>query len=128
MLREWIAVAVGGALGASLRHLLSSLFAVIGPTWLPLATLFANVLGCFAIGAIVQWSLTHEISKEWWVTGIRVGLLGGLTTFSSFGHDIVKLWHDDRAHFSIGLALAHIALGLTAVAAGLAWMQSRGDQ
>ncbi|MEM7477222.1 MAG: fluoride efflux transporter CrcB [Planctomycetota bacterium] len=128
MLKEWIAVVLGGVLGVSLRHLLASLFALIGSAWLPFATLAANVIGCFAIGILAQWSLQQETSKEWWVIGARVGLLGGLTTFSSFALDVAKLWNQDQRGFSVGLATGHVILGLIAVFAGLAWMRATNSQ
>ena len=126
MHREWIAVAIGGMLGAVARHALSWLFSHIGPTWLPIATLLANVVGCFAIGALAQWSMQQELSKEWWVVGVRVGLLGGLTTFSSFALDIIVHWNDSRTTHSIALLAGHLVLGILAVAAGLAWAKDTG--
>lgn len=119
MAREWIAVALGGMLGAVSRHALSWIFSLIGPSWLPIATLAANVGGCFLIGLLSHWAFHRQLSAEWWVIGIRVGLLGGLTTFSSFGLDLVRLWTEDRSWYAINLGLAHIVLGLLAVVAGL---------
>lgn len=124
MMKEWIAVAAGGMLGATLRHALSGLFSLIGPGWLPIATLIANVSGCLAIGALVQWSLQENLSSHWWVVGARVGLLGGLTTFSSFGLEIVRHWQDERSAMSVCLAIGHLALGLAAVIVGMMWMRS----
>ena len=95
----------------------------MNPTWLPIATLVANIGGCFAIGALAQWSLHHDIGKEWWVVGVRVGLLGGLTTFSSFALDVARLWNDSNRSLSAGLAASHLVLGLLAVAAGMICMQ-----
>ncbi len=119
MIREWIGIGLGGMAGAVARHGLTQLFSLIGPAWLPIATLTVNVGGCFAIGALAQWSLQQELPKEWWVVGLRVGLLGGLTTFSTFGLDIVRLWNENQRSASTGLLLGHLVLGVTAVAAGL---------
>ncbi len=119
MMKEWIAVACGGMLGAVLRHALSGVFSLISPAWLPIATLVANVLGCLAIGALAQWSFHQQLSSHWWVVGARVGLLGGLTTFSSFGLDIVRLWQTQRTSHSMALAAAHLILGLMAIAIGM---------
>lgn len=121
MLIESIAVAAGGLLGAVLRHALLGLFSLLGVSWLPISTLTANVLGCFAIGVLAQWSFHQQLTNHWWVVGARVGLLGGLTTFSSFGLDIVRLWQADRTSYAIFLCAAHVALGLGAVVAGLNW-------
>ena len=120
MMREWFAVAVGGILGGTMRHSLSLIFFRLGPAWLPIATLIANILGCFAIGVLAEWSFQQQLVGHWAVIGARVGLLGGLTTFSSFALDVIRLWHEDRATQALGLASSHLVLGLVAVIAGMA--------
>ena len=117
---NWIAVGVGGMLGSMARYGLLQLFSAIGPAWLPAATLSANVLGCFAIGYVSQWAFHQQLTGTWWIVGIRVGLLGGLTTFSSFALDVLREWQNGRAGFSVALVCMHVALGLAAVAAGVA--------
>ncbi len=121
MLRECLAVAAGGALGSLGRYALLLLFSLLGGAWLPIATLVANAVGCFAIGWVAQWAVQQEMTNHWTVVGVRVGLLGGLTTFSSFALDILRLWQTDRAGLSTMLAVAHIALGITCVALGM-WL------
>lgn len=119
MIREWIAVALGGLIGTVLRHSTGNLLTLIGASWLPLATLIVNVVGCFAIGYLAQWSLAQSLENHWWVVGLRAGVLGGLTTFSSFGLDIVRLWQSARPEAAVGLASAHIILGIGAVILGM---------
>lgn len=111
-------------LGALLRHALATLFSLIGHAWLPIATLVANILGCLAIGALAQWSIEQQLTKHWWVVGLRVGVFGGLTTFSSFALDLVRLWQEERTTQSLVLAVAHLVLGLTAVVVGMIWVRS----
>lgn len=119
MIREWIAVALGGLIGTVLRHSTGNLLTLISASWLPLATLIVNVVGCFAIGYLAQWSLAQSLENHWWVVGLRAGVLGGLTTFSSFGLDIVRLWQSARPEAAVGLASAHIILGIGAVILGM---------
>lgn len=85
------AIAAGGALGAVARFLTAAAVA----RWLggdfPHATLAVNVLGCFAMGALIgasaaAWSPGPELRA-----GIFVGLLGGFTTFSAFSLDVASL-------------------------------------
>ena len=118
-MKEWIAVALGGMLGALLRHTLSWIFVQIGPAWLPIATLTANVAGCLAIGWLAQWAMQLSLTYEWWAIGLRVGLLGGLTTFSSFALDVIRIWHEHRGLYSLSLILAHLLLGFAAVLIGI---------
>ena len=120
MLKDWIAVGLGGMLGSLARYGIMLLFALIGPAWLPIATLAANVLGCLAIGYVSQWAYHAELTHHWWVVGVRVGLLGGLTTFSSFGLDVIREWQAGRTTFSLALVAAHCAAGIAAVALGIA--------
>ncbi len=125
MLKEWIAVAVGGMLGALARHAIYWLMSLMGPAWLPLATLLVNVLGCFLIGMLVQWSFQAGITTSWYVVGMRVGFFGGLTTFSAFSLDLVRLWYEDRTLGSLMLAASHLVLGFIAVVVGMALVESR---
>jgi fluoride exporter len=119
MVREWVAVAVGGMVGTVLRHSTVAFFSFVGDSWLPIATLLVNVVGCFAIGYLAQWSLAQNLENHWWVVGLRAGVLGGLTTFSSFGLDIVRLWQSARPEVAVGLASTHVVLGIGAVVFGM---------
>ncbi len=119
MIREWIAVAIGGLMGTVIRHGTARLFSLAGPMGVPTATLCVNVAGCFAIGYLAQWSISQQLENHWWVVAIRAGVLGGLTTFSSFGLDIVRLWQAERPEAAVGLATAHVVLGLAAVIFGM---------
>jgi len=117
MLREWIAVGIGGMAGASLRHLIAVLLHLAGNPWPPLATFLANAAGCFAIGALFAWSEIHQSQSHWLTVGVRVGILGGLTTFSSFALEAVLLWRE-RPLWGLGLIAIHIAVGILALACG----------
>ena len=119
MVREWMAVAVGGLVGSVLRHGTVGIFSLIGVAWMPLATLAVNIVGCLAIGFLAQWSLAQNLENHWWVVGLRAGVLGGLTTFSSFGLDVVRLWQAERPEVAVGLASAHVLLGIGAVVVGM---------
>ncbi|MFK7735988.1 MAG: fluoride efflux transporter CrcB [Pirellulaceae bacterium] len=121
MIKEWLAVGLGGMLGAIARHWLCHLFSLAGPNWLPFATLTANILGCLAIGVLFQWSAQQTIQNDWWVVAIRVGLLGGLTTFSSFALEIARFMQSERFGTAIGLVFAHVVIGITATIIGLRW-------
>ena len=82
-----VSIGLGGAIGALSRYFLSShITHVFGPGF-PLGILIVNVLGCFAMGVIAEfsalsWSLSPEM-RSLLVTGI----LGGFTTFSAFALD-----------------------------------------
>lgn len=82
MISTLLQVALGGAVGASLRWLLGvGVLRLTGPTAFPVAVLGANVLGSFLMGVFVVMAahrgLTHLSPL------VMTGLLGGFTTFSA---------------------------------------------
>ncbi|MCU0856650.1 MAG: fluoride efflux transporter CrcB [Rhodobacteraceae bacterium] len=111
-------VALGGAIGASLRYL-AGLWVVrlLGHTPFPVAILAVNVVGCFAmglfIGAAAQRGLTH-LSPF-----VATGILGGFTTFSAFSLEAVTLWErGDLAAAALYVTLS-VVLSILALFAGL---------
>jgi fluoride exporter len=91
----WLLVAIGGAVGASLRHGVNVLFAeyVVGrdPAF-PWATLVVNWLGCLLIGVLTGLVIERYGNEAAWLRPLLiVGLLGGFTTFSSFALETSNL-------------------------------------
>lgn len=114
-----MAVAAGGMIGSVLRHLVNiSLNRVTGPFGIPTATLVVNVVGCFAIGILAAAAKKYEWLDTSGELFVRVGILGGLTTFSSFGLEVFKLWQSDRPGLAIVLIGLNLSLGLGAVLLG----------
>ena len=111
-------VALGGAIGASLRWLTGVLMLrVLGPSDFPLAILTVNVIGSFLMGVFVvaaaQKGLTH-LSPF-----VMTGLLGGFTTFSAFSLETMTLIERGQIAsaslyilLSVGLSVGALALGL----------------
>ena len=113
----WIAIAVGGALGSVARHGVNHLVHV---RWLttrfPIGTVVVNVAGCLMIGLLAGLLASERIAlREHWREFVFVGLLGGFTSFSTFGLDTFLL---TRTH-SAGQAAVNVAIqvisGLAAV-------------
>lgn len=117
----WLAIAVGGALGSVARHGVNVLIHGRWPTAkFPLATLVVNVAGCLVIGLLAGLIMSERLTlRFYWREFLFVGILGGFTTFSTFGLDTITL---ARAH-SVSAALwnvtAHVLIGLLAVQAGI---------
>ena len=102
------AVFVGAGCGACLRWWLGLALDPIFPT-LPFGTLTANLLGGYLIGvAMVTFSVKSGLPPEIRLLVIT-GLLGGLTTFSTFSAEVVSLL--ERAQFGWALATAGVHLG-----------------
>lgn len=89
----WIAVAVGGAIGSMARHGINHL---VHERFLlsrfPFGTVVVNVGGCFVIGLLAGLLASNRISMRFYAREfVFVGLLGGFTTFSTFGLDTFTL-------------------------------------
>lgn len=83
-------ISVGGAFGCCLRWWLGLMFNAVFPT-LPLGTLAANLIGGFLIGVAVGVFNHHpSLPSEWRLFAVT-GVLGGLTTFSTFSAEVVNL-------------------------------------
>jgi len=115
-----LAVGLGGFLGAILRYWLSSVLLERFRGAFPLGTLAVNVLGCFAIGVLWGWVEEQRALSEHARLFLSVGLLGGLTTFSTFGLETVTLWRDGEESLALGSIAANLSLGLGAVVLGRA--------
>ena len=119
-----ISIACCGGLGALLRYAISGWAASIWVTPFPIGTLIVNVVGCGFLGALAQAAELSAAISPTWKTAIAVGLLGGLTTFSTFGAQ--TFYCLARGHLNIAVAniAANVMLGLLAVWLGAAMMRS----
>jgi len=100
-------VATGGALGAILRLVSSSFFNLFFPN-LPIGTFFANVLGSFIIGLLIN-ALEMRSSSEIFIKYfLIVGVLGSYTTFSSFSYEVIELYNNKKLFLSIIYILASV--------------------
>ena len=117
-------VALGGAIGAAGRYQLGRAVShLAGPNAIfPWPTLAANVLGCLAMGALVGW-LAREGGSESTRLLLGVGLLGGFTTFSAFGLEMLLLVERGSPGLALGYAAISVAAGFAALWLGLAAMR-----
>ena len=116
-------VALGGALGASLRYLCGVAWvAQAGVARGPWATAAINVTGSLAMGLLIGW-LAHRAAGGAATDRLRLllatGVLGGFTTFSSFSLEAV-LMLERRAYAAAGgYMLGSVVLGIAGLSAGL---------
>ncbi len=119
----WLAVAVGGALGAVCRYAISLYWPAEHGSF-PWATLSANALGALLIGIFYVLLVEKSLLAPQWQPLITVGFLGALTTFSSFALDAVLLWQQGQGLIALGyivtslllcLLLARVGIGFTRV-------------
>ncbi|MCB1429800.1 MAG: fluoride efflux transporter CrcB [Nitratireductor sp.] len=119
-MQHLVLVAIGGALGASGRHLANlAALRLAGPNF-PWGTMFVNIAGSLAMGLFIGWLTrrTGGASNELRLL-VATGFLGGFTTFSAFSLDFAVLWERGAAGGAVLYAVASVVLAIIAVFAGL---------
>jgi len=111
-------VALGGAIGASVRYLFGvGAMRLTGPTEFPYAILSVNIIGSFLMGVFVVAAANRGLTH--FSPFVMTGLLGGFTTFSAFSLETVNLMERGQFGFaalyvalSVGLSIMGLMLGL----------------
>jgi CrcB protein len=120
----WVAVAVGGALGSMARFAVQLGVERVTGRAVPGATAIVNIGGCFVIGLLAgalagdRLQLSSEMRAF-----VFVGLLGGFTTFSSFGLDTLVLVQEGRAVTAATNVAVQLAVGFLGLYGGYAMMR-----
>jgi CrcB protein len=105
MINSMIAVAIGGAIGASIRFGVNQLTLHVLQVPLFWATLAVNVVGCFFMGMAFNYFNQPAMVSETMRLFITVGLLGALTTWSTFSMETVLMIQNDQIVKAIGYTL-----------------------
>lgn len=113
-------VGLGGFIGSVFRYLLSGLAQQISRSAsFPHGTLVVNVFGCFLIGLLTYLAESRGLFTDESRAFVFVGVLGGFTTFSTFGNETMKLLRDGESFLASVNIAAHVLLGLAFVWIGL---------
>jgi len=109
---------IAGGCGCLLRYGLAGWAQRLGNGSFPVGTLTVNVIGCAALGLLASLFTGPMLIREEYRLAILVGLLGGFTTFSTFGYETITLTNDGQFGIaslnlllSNGLGLATVWLG-----------------
>ena len=115
-----IAVASGGAIGATLRLLISTVVNKTVVHTLPFGTLAVNLLGSLLIGLLFAYFHLNTSLSPHLKTFLITGILGALTTYSTFA--IESFFLLESGHYAH--AFANMALNLfgTILFAGIGYM------
>ena len=131
VLLNLVAVALGGAIGASFRYLVGLLASAAIPAGtvfasVPVGTLCANVVGCFVIGLLSCFFSSADFAgRDTWRLFAITGVLGGFTTFSTFSLESITLFGENPAAggaYAVGtLAVCLVAAFLGRALGRIAW-------
>ncbi len=115
-MRILLLVGLGGAFGSMARYLISGWVQSLIPRPIfPFGTLVVNVVGCFVIGLLSYLADTRQALSPEIRTFLMLGILGGFTTYSTFGNETMNLWRDGQTALGLGNIAAQLLFGLTAV-------------
>ena len=90
-MERFLLICLGGAVGTGLRYLTSG----VAASWLgadfPYGTFLVNIAGSFLIGIIQEVGTTSLLISDTARLFLAVGIMGGMTTYSSFSYETVRL-------------------------------------
>lgn len=82
MRKDFLAVAIGGAIGTALRILLDIMLSLVFFTMSMVSIITINATGSFLLGFLVAGIWTRKATPQWMKLAVGPGLLGAFTTFS----------------------------------------------
>jgi CrcB protein len=109
-------VGLGGFIGSVLRYLASGYVQQLtSSVEFPYGTLAVNLAGCLTIGFLSQLADAQGIFSSESRAFVFVGILGGFTTFSTFGNETMNFLRNGETGPALANVAAHLLLGLGAV-------------
>jgi CrcB protein len=111
-----VMVGIGGFIGSVMRYLIGGYVQqVTRSIGFPSGTLAVNMLGCFTIGFLSQLAENRGVFSSESRAFVFIGILGGFTTFSSFGNETLNLARDGEMLHAVANIGLNVFLGLSAV-------------
>lgn len=120
MMKQLVAIAVGGAVGAVLRYGASTAVYALAGRGFPYGTLAVNVAGSAVMGLLFVLLVERLDADPVWRAALLVGLLGSFTTFSTFSMETLALMEEGAAVKALANILASVLLCLAGVWLGVA--------
>ena len=116
---RFLAVAIGGALGAMSRYAVALLVANFWTRDFPLATLLINVSGSFVLGLFSTFAAERSALDPLWRLLIATGFVGAYTTFSTFEYETQRLTESGAAWWGLINIVTSVVAGFVAVQLGV---------
>lgn len=113
-------VCIGGAVGSSLRFVISNLVQSQSSSGFPYGTLLVNLIGCFIIGLLIGISISAQTKlNDNLKLLFATGFCGGFTTFSAFSAESIALIDKGELGLAASYIVSSLILGLGATFAGI---------
>lgn len=116
---RYLAVMLGGALGAASRYAVGVSVSKLYSGPFPLGTFLINVSGSLLIGFLMGWLLNRPGVDAHWRLFLVTGILGGYTTFSSFEWESLVSLRSGSNSTALLYLISSVAVGLIAAWLGL---------
>ncbi|MBX9804895.1 MAG: fluoride efflux transporter CrcB [Alphaproteobacteria bacterium] len=112
MLTTYIAIGLGGALGALSRFGLGRLLPATAFTHFPLQIFLVNAIGCLMMGVVLESMAFYGALSAPMRSFLTTGFLGGFTTFSAFALEFGLLVDKDLPAHAIFYAVSSVMVSL----------------
>ena len=122
MIQSILQVALGGAIGASLRYLTNVGARSLFGAGYPFGTLIVNIVGSFLMGFLVV--ILARKGGNHLAPFLMTGVLGGFTTFSAFSLDTLTIWERGEPVSAFIYVAVSVLVSLAAIVAGLSVARS----
>ena len=116
---DLVVVAIGGAIGSVSRYMIGNFITKNYHGSFPIGTFAINILGCFLMGIFMSSLIQREVVDTTWRLFLCVGLLGGFTTFSSFGYEAITMLTQGKTMMAGMYAGCSVVAGLFSAITGM---------
>jgi CrcB protein len=114
-MKLYLIVAFGSGIGGMLRYYITDFVQKNMNTFFPYGTLTVNIIGSFIIGLVIFYLDSLKLISSELRLFLTVGLCGGLTTFSTFSYETVRLIQDSEYLLASSNILLNVFITLLAV-------------
>jgi len=113
MIRQMLAIAAGGAIGAVSRWLIASTIQKAAGGSFPWGTFAVNALGSLLLGFLFVWLIERSTAGELTRLALTVGFLGAFTTFSTYSLESVRLLQEGALAMALGNVVGQVVICLS---------------
>lgn len=121
---NYIAVGIGGAIGALLRYIVSVTFSSVASPF-PLGTVVVNLVGSFLLGFLTTRWFVSRAMPSFLVVGVGTGMIGSFTTFSTFSVEFIELMKNGLFFYAFLYSSISLLGGILLAYYGYRWGKRR---